>query len=107
MAARSRLTPTLSPHAGRGSWLDRHGLTRRVKKQRNAAAMMIDLETLEAAAALVHRVVPPTPQYCWPLLSRRAGAQPGGKHENHTPTRALHNPPRPPSPPPPPPPPPT
>src|SRR6202011_5662419 len=47
--------------------------------------MMIDLETLEEAAALVHRVMPPTPQYCWPLLSRRVGAELWVKHENHTP----------------------
>jgi threonine dehydratase len=46
---------------------------------------MIDLDNLEAAAALVHRVVPPTPQYCWPLLSRRVGAELWVKHENHTP----------------------
>ena len=46
---------------------------------------MIDLDTLEAAAALVHRMVPPTPQYCWPLLSRRLGAELWVKHENHTP----------------------
>src|SRR5258707_2367056 len=51
--------------------------------------MMIDLETLEAAAALVHRVVPPTPQYCWPLLSRRVGAELWVKHENHTPIGAF------------------
>jgi threonine dehydratase len=46
---------------------------------------VIDLDTLEAAAAFVHRVVPPTPQYCWPLLSRRLGAELWVKHENHTP----------------------
>jgi threonine dehydratase len=46
---------------------------------------VIDLDNLEAAAALVHRIVPPTPQYCWPLLSRRAGAELWVKHENHTP----------------------
>ena len=46
---------------------------------------MIDLDNLEAAAALVHRILPPTPQYCWPLLSRRAGAELWVKHENHTP----------------------
>ena len=46
---------------------------------------MIDLDTLEAAASLVHRVVPPTAQYCWPLLSRRVGAELWVKHENHTP----------------------
>jgi threonine dehydratase len=50
---------------------------------------MIDLETLEEAAALVHRVMPPTPQYCWPLLSGRVGAELWVKHENHTPIGAF------------------
>jgi threonine dehydratase len=50
---------------------------------------MIDLETLETAAAFVRRVVPPTPQYCWPLLSRRIGAELWVKHENHTPIGAF------------------
>src|SRR5436853_5186383 len=47
------------------------------------------LAQLEAAAALVHSVVPPTPQYCWPLLSRRVGAELWVKHENHTPIGAF------------------
>src|SRR5215471_16453537 len=51
--------------------------------------MRIDLETLEEAAALVHRVVPQTPQYCWPLLSKRVGAEIWVKHENHTPIGAF------------------
>src|SRR5260370_23643790 len=50
---------------------------------------MADLEALDAAAALVHRVVPPTPQYCWLLLSRRLGAELWVKHENHTPIGAF------------------
>jgi threonine dehydratase len=50
---------------------------------------MDDLATLEAAAELVHRVVPPTPQYCWPLLSCRLGAELWVKHENHTPIGAF------------------
>src|SRR5487761_1695697 len=50
---------------------------------------MSDLETLERAAALVHAVMPPTPQYCWPLLSRRVGAEIWVKHENHTPIGAF------------------
>ncbi len=37
--------------------------------------MLPSLAQLEAAAALVHAVMPPTPQYCWPLLCRRAGAE--------------------------------
>jgi threonine dehydratase len=48
-----------------------------------------DLAELDAAADLVHRVVPPTPQYCWPLLSRRVGAELWVKHENHTPIGAF------------------
>lgn len=43
-----------------------------------------DLKTLEAAAQLVHRVIPPTPQICWPLLCQRAEAEVWVKHENHT-----------------------
>jgi threonine dehydratase len=50
---------------------------------------VIDLATLEAAADVVHRVMPPTPQYCWPLLSRRVGTELWVKHENHTPTGAF------------------
>src|SRR5579863_2400374 len=47
------------------------------------------LAQIEAATALVHRVVPPTPQYNWPLLSARLGAQVWVKHENHTPIGAF------------------
>jgi len=50
---------------------------------------MTDLDTLDAAAALVRTVVPPTPQHCWPLLSRRIGAELWVKHENHTPIGAF------------------
>lgn len=45
---------------------------------------MNSLAELETAAALVHRVVPPTPQFHWPLLSQRAGCEVWVKHENHT-----------------------
>ena len=51
--------------------------------------MKIELDTLEKAAALVHRMVPPTPQYCWPLLSRRVGTELWVKHENQTPIGAF------------------
>ena len=40
----------------------------------------MDLTVLDAAAELVHSVVPPTPQYRWPLLSRRVGAEVWVKH---------------------------
>ena len=44
---------------------------------------------LEEAARLVHSVIAPTPQYAWPLLCRRVGAEVWVKHENHTPTGAF------------------
>src|SRR5260370_286934 len=50
---------------------------------------LANLAALEAAAALVRSVVPPTPQYRWPLLSRRVGAEIWVKLENHTPTGAF------------------
>ena len=50
---------------------------------------MFDLPALEEAARLVHGVFPPTPQYAWPLLAARAGAEVWVKHENHTPTGAF------------------
>ncbi|WP_376094920.1 threonine dehydratase [Roseomonas sp. CCTCC AB2023176] len=50
---------------------------------------MVDLPALEAAARLVHAVFPPTPQFAWPLLAARTGAEVWVKHENHTPTGAF------------------
>ena len=44
---------------------------------------------LAAAAALVYSQMQATPQYQWPLLSRRTGADVWVKHENHTPTGAF------------------
>src|SRR5258708_20977782 len=51
--------------------------------------MTASLAQLDDAAALVRSVVPATPQYCWPLLSRRTGAELWVKHENHTPIGAF------------------
>jgi threonine dehydratase len=45
---------------------------------------MFTADALNAALNTVHAVQPPTPQYCWPLLSQRLGAQAWVKHENHT-----------------------
>lgn len=50
---------------------------------------MFTLDDLEAAARLVHRAFPPTPQIAWPLLAARTGAEVWVKHENHTPTGAF------------------
>ena len=47
------------------------------------------LAEIEATAALVRAVVPETPQYAWPLLAERTGAEVWVKHENHTPIGAF------------------
>ncbi len=44
---------------------------------------------LEAAAAIVYRAIPPTPQYSWPLLNQALGCEAWVKHENHTPVGAF------------------
>jgi threonine dehydratase len=55
----------------------------------NSSARIFDMTDLQHAAELVHRVVPPTPQYAWPKLKGRAGCTVWVKHENHTPTGAF------------------
>jgi len=45
--------------------------------------------TLEQAARIVYRHMPPTLQHAWPLLRERAGAEVWVKHENHTPIGAF------------------
>jgi threonine dehydratase len=50
---------------------------------------MYSIESLEAAAEVVHRSVLPTPAHCWPLLCERLGTEVWVKHENHTPIGAF------------------
>jgi len=50
---------------------------------------MFSLPELHAAQALIHQSFPGTPQYDWPLLAERVGAEVWVKHENHTPTGAF------------------
>ena len=50
---------------------------------------MVSLAELESAAQIVYRSMPPTPQYSWPLVNQRAGAEIWVKHENHTPVGAF------------------
>ena len=50
---------------------------------------MFDLPGLREAKTVVYGSMPPTPQYRWPGLSRRAGCEVWVKHENHTPTGAF------------------
>ena len=51
--------------------------------------MQFSRSDLEAAAALVHRHMDPTPQYSWPLLNQKIGLDLWVKHENHGPTGAF------------------
>jgi threonine dehydratase len=51
--------------------------------------MQPTLAAIESAARIVHAVMPPTPQYRWPLLGERLGAEVWLKHENHTPIGAF------------------
>ncbi|MCB4362246.1 threonine dehydratase [Hydrogenophaga taeniospiralis] len=47
------------------------------------------LADIEAAAQVVYREFPATPQYRWATLSQRLGADCWVKHENHTPVGAF------------------
>jgi threonine dehydratase len=44
---------------------------------------------VEAARRTVYSVMPPTPQYAWPMLRERLGMKVWIKHENHTPAGAF------------------
>ncbi len=50
---------------------------------------MFTLPELEDALSVVHASFPGTPQYPWPLLAERSGADVWVKHENQTPTGAF------------------
>lgn len=54
-----------------------------------ARAMRLTLDEIESAADVVYEAIPPTPQYCWPLLSASLGAEVWVKHENHTPVGSF------------------
>ena len=51
--------------------------------------LLPSLKEIEDAAQLIYGVMPPTPQYNWPLLAKRLGCDLWVKHENHTPTGAF------------------
>jgi len=51
--------------------------------------MRFSVDELSAAAQLVYTQMPATPQFAWPLLAERIGAEVWVKHENHTPTGAF------------------
>jgi threonine dehydratase len=50
---------------------------------------MFTLAELESILPIVRAGVPSTPQYAWPLLRARVGAEVLVKHENHTPIGAF------------------
>ncbi len=51
--------------------------------------MRFSVEELEWAKGIVGRWVTPTPQYVWPLLAARVGAEVWVKHENDTPVGSF------------------
>ena len=57
--------------------------------QAEVAMQLPSLDNIKDAATVVYRVMPPTPQFCWPLLCERLGAELWIKHENHTPVGAF------------------
>jgi threonine dehydratase len=48
-----------------------------------------DKTAIERAGEIVYSAMQPTPQYTWPLINRRVGAEVWLKHENHTPVGAF------------------
>jgi len=47
------------------------------------------LDQIHEAQDLIYRYMPPTPQYTWPLINQRLGAEAWIKHENHSPVGAF------------------
>jgi threonine dehydratase len=54
-----------------------------------AGSLLPTIAEISEAQSLVYAVMSPTPQYHWPLLSERTGAEVWVKHENYTPTGAF------------------
>jgi threonine dehydratase len=53
------------------------------------ASTLFTLAEVESVLPIVRAAVPPTPQYAWPQLALRTGADVLVKHENHTPCGAF------------------
>jgi len=58
-------------------------------KQLLEVSSLPGIDEIRAAQELVYSVMPPTPQFVWPLLSERLGTELWIKHENHTPIGAF------------------
>jgi threonine dehydratase len=51
--------------------------------------MIFTSDEIDSARQAVYAVMPPTPQYAWPMLRERLGMKVWVKHENHTPAGAF------------------
>jgi threonine dehydratase len=58
-------------------------------KEFMVATTLPTIDEIKEAQRLVYEVMPPTPQYAWPLLCERLGTEVWVKHENHTPIGAF------------------
>jgi threonine dehydratase len=58
-------------------------------RQMSAATALPTIDEIKGAQQLVYEVMPPTPQFVWPLLCERLGAEVWVKHENQTPIGAF------------------
>src|SRR3984885_13484823 len=56
----------------------------RLREEDEMDAVLPGLNEIESAARLIYQTMPATPQYSWPLINARAGAEVWVKHENHT-----------------------
>jgi threonine dehydratase len=54
-----------------------------------AATALPTIDEIKDAQQLVYEIMPPTPQFVWPLLCERLGAEVWVKHENQTPIGAF------------------
>jgi threonine dehydratase len=54
-----------------------------------AATTLPTIDEIKGAQEMVYAVMPPTPQFLWPLLCKRLGAEVWVKHENQTPIGAF------------------
>jgi threonine dehydratase len=52
-------------------------------------SLLPTIDDIREAQQLVYALMQPTPQYSWPMLSERVGADVWVKHENYTPTGAF------------------
>src|SRR5260370_679705 len=59
-------------------------VARRLREEDEMDVLLPGLNEIENAARLIYQTMPATPQYSWPLINARAGADVWVKHEKHT-----------------------